>query len=155
MYRDHSGNHYSLWNSNYVSGGTDISISGGVGASGGDVTISHGDTSTQGNVTTGGATVIDDIYIDGRGHVTNMNTQNRGLDDWATPTSTVQFDRNGIQSVDSWIEIDGDGSGILMNYKNQGDETRFYGPTNVRNTLTIQGSNGGRIVLPVGTDMYA
>jgi hypothetical protein len=155
MYKDHSGNHYSLWNSNYVSGGSNISISGGSGASNGSVTISHSDSSSQGNVATGGATIIDDIDLDGHGHITNINTQNRALDDWNTPTSTVFFDRNGIQSVDSWIEIDGNGSGILMNYKNQGEETRFYGPTNVRNTLTVQGGNGGRLVLPVGTDMFA
>ena len=63
-----------------ISGGTDLSATYDDAAN--TITVSHNDTSTQGDVTTNGATVIDDIGIDGRGHVDNMNTENRSLDDW-------------------------------------------------------------------------
>jgi hypothetical protein len=124
-----------LWDSYNVSAGTHINVNGGKGDES-QPTISHASTSSQGDVTTGGATVVDDIYVDGNGHVTNLNTQNRSLDDWDAPSSTVYFDREGIQSNSDWIEIDGNGKGILMNYKNQGEETRFYGPVNIHNGIS-------------------
>jgi hypothetical protein len=115
-----------------IDGGTDIDTN--ISSTGGytEIDISHGNTTSQGDVTTGGSTVIDDIYIDGNGHVTNLNTQNRSLDDWNAPSSTVYFDRDGIQSNADWMEIDGNGNGLLLNYKNQGEETRIYGTLDVR-----------------------
>lgn len=67
-----------------VSTGTDLT-GGGTVSLGGSISISHQDTSTQSNVSTGGNTVIDDINLDGNGHVTNMNTENRSLNDWTVP----------------------------------------------------------------------
>jgi len=67
-----------------VSTGTDLT-GGGTVSLGGSISISHQDTSTQSNVGTGGNTVIDDINLDGNGHVTNMNTENRSLNDWTVP----------------------------------------------------------------------
>lgn len=77
-------------NASTVSSGQTARVSGGGGIStnltstGGTsiVEVSHLDTSTQGDVTTSGATVIDDIDIDGYGHVDNINTENRTIDDW-------------------------------------------------------------------------
>jgi hypothetical protein len=105
--------------------------------------LQHQNTSSQGDVTTGGATVIDDIGLDTYGHVDNINTENRRLDDWLAPTSTVYFDRDGIQSNDDWLEIDGNGSGVLLNYKNQSEETRVYGSFEARSSADFQGSVSG------------
>ncbi len=66
---------------------------------GNQTTIRHFDTSSQGNVSTGGATVIDDINLDGYGHVTNMNTENRSLDDWAAANANLNLDGNGLYNV--------------------------------------------------------
>jgi hypothetical protein len=65
-----------------IFGGTDMNTE--ITSTGSETRLSvrHDNTTTQGNVTTGGATVIDDISIDGNGHVSNINTQNRSLDDW-------------------------------------------------------------------------
>lgn len=82
-----------------ISTGTDLT--GGSGVSlGSSLTISHANTSDQGNVSTGGATVIDDINLDGNGHVTNLNTENRSLDQWANPNSRLNLDGNGINFDD-------------------------------------------------------
>lgn len=66
---------------------------------GNQTTIRHLDTSSQGNVSTGGATVIDDINVDGYGHVTNMNTQNRRLSDWNVPTSDLNISDENLDNV--------------------------------------------------------
>lgn len=44
------------------------------GGTGGDVTISHSDTSSQGSVNNSGSTVIQDITLDTYGHITNINS---------------------------------------------------------------------------------
>lgn len=82
-----------------ISTGEDISGGGSVSL-GSNISINHANTSGQGNVTTNGATVIDDISLDGNGHVTNLNTQNRSLDDWANPNSRLNLDGNGINFDD-------------------------------------------------------
>ena len=66
---------------------------------GNQTTIRHNNTSSQGNVSTGGATVIDDINVDGYGHVTNMNTQNRRLSDWLVPTSDLNISDENLDNV--------------------------------------------------------
>lgn len=66
---------------------------------GNQVTIQHNNTSSQGNVSTGGATVIDDINVDGYGHVTNINTQNRRLSDWLVPTSDLNISDENLDNV--------------------------------------------------------
>lgn len=56
----------------------DQDITAGSGLSGGgvgDVTLSHGDTSTQGSVNNANNTVIQDVFLDGFGHVTDINSQ--------------------------------------------------------------------------------
>ena len=59
-----------------LSGGTDITVSGGPVTTSGTITVNHADTSTlSGNY--GGAAngvVIEDITVDGRGHVTSIGT---------------------------------------------------------------------------------
>jgi len=82
-----------------VNGGTDIS--GGSASLGGSLTIDHADTSTQSNVSTSVDAVINGIDLDGRGHVTSINTQNRSLDSWATATddNLVEFGSNNDFSI--------------------------------------------------------
>jgi hypothetical protein len=81
-----------------VTAGTDLT-GGGTVSLGSSVTINHADTSTQGNVSTGGATVIDDIGLDGNGHVNNLNTQNRSLDDWAAANADLNIGNNDLYNV--------------------------------------------------------
>lgn len=88
----------ALTNSSVViNGGTDINA--GSVSLGGTVTVDHANTSSQGDVTTGGATVIDDLYLDGRGHLTNINTEGRSLDDWGDANSDVSLDSNRLTNV--------------------------------------------------------
>jgi hypothetical protein len=84
-----------------------VDINAGSGLNGGgstgltdQMTISHADTSSQGNVNTGGATVIDDVHTDGYGHVTNMNTENRTLDQWDAPEADVGFGGYRIHNIE-------------------------------------------------------
>ena len=51
--------------------GTDMTVSGSFP---GNVTVNHADTSSQGSVNNSGGTVIQDVSLDGRGHVTNLNS---------------------------------------------------------------------------------
>lgn len=67
-----------------VSTGTNIT-GGGTVSLGGSISISHEDTSNQSNVSVGGSTVIDSIDLDSNGHVENINTENRSLNDWTVP----------------------------------------------------------------------
>tara|TARA_R100000951_G_scaffold32217_1_gene27503 strand:+ start:275 stop:1006 length:732 start_codon:yes stop_codon:yes gene_type:complete len=63
---------------------TSRTISAGGGLSGGgslaaNRTISHADTSAQGSVNNGGNTVIQDIYLDGYGHVTSIGSKSLSI----------------------------------------------------------------------------
>ena len=85
---DGSGNIYVKYGSTAgtaVEGNKQITISAGSGLSGGgtitlgnggSVTISHGDTSSQGSVDNSGGTVIQDISLDEYGHVTGIGSVN-------------------------------------------------------------------------------
>jgi hypothetical protein len=53
-----------------VSGGTDINVSSTTGS----VTVNHDNTSSQGDVSASIGGAIDEIDLDGNGHVTNINT---------------------------------------------------------------------------------
>jgi hypothetical protein len=74
-----------------VAAGTDLTQDSGG--------LSHADTSTQGDVSTSGATIIDDLTVDGNGHLTNINTQNRSLDDWANPNNNIDYDGNNLTDL--------------------------------------------------------
>jgi hypothetical protein len=89
-----------------VTAGTDLTT-GGSASLGGSVTVDHADTSSQGNVTTSGETVIDDIEVDGRGHVTNLNTQNRDASDWSGDNGTSGQVLTTDGSTASWGDISG------------------------------------------------
>lgn len=82
-----------------ISTGTDLTGGGSVSL-GSTLTINHANTSNQGDVSTGGATVIDDIGLDSNGHINNLNTENRRLDQWANPNSRLDLDGNGINFND-------------------------------------------------------
>ena len=74
----------------------DQTITAGSGLSGGgtgDITLSHDDTSSQGSVNNSGATVIQDVTLDGYGHITGL----------ASKTLTLA-DLGGSASADS-IEV--------------------------------------------------
>lgn len=51
------------------------------GGSSGSVTINHADTSSQGSVNNSGGTVIQDVTLDGFGHVTNLNSKSLSASD--------------------------------------------------------------------------
>jgi hypothetical protein len=104
-------------NNTSITSGTDVRIDSGsdistnISSTGGytEIDISHSNTTSQGDTTTGGSTVIDDIYIDGNGHVTNMNTQNRSLDDWNGANSNLNIGHNNLYNVnkieDNGVEV--------------------------------------------------
>jgi hypothetical protein len=55
------------------------------GGSGGSVTVSHSDTSSQGSVDNSGNTVIQDITLDTYGHITGINST--AISTYSQPTS--------------------------------------------------------------------
>jgi hypothetical protein len=77
------GNEYPL-------GGTAISVS--------SRTVNHGNTSNQGSINNSGRTVIQDVSLDGMGHVTNMNSTTINVNDAdANPSNEIQtLSRNGL-----------------------------------------------------------
>jgi len=82
-----------------IYGGNSIGTEITSGGSQVELRVKHTDTSSQSDISTGGATVIDDIGLDGRGHVNNMNTENRSLDDWGSANSNVSFGNNALRDV--------------------------------------------------------
>lgn len=58
---------------NRLTAGSQITISGATGT---NPTIAHADTSSQGSVNNSNGTVIQDIYVDGNGHVTSIGSYN-------------------------------------------------------------------------------
>ena len=80
----------------HLNGGTDISYSNG--------TISHSDTSSQGNVNTSGETIIDYINLDGRGHVTGMGTRDLGSQSQYEQTISSS-DPSGGSDGDVWYKV--------------------------------------------------
>lgn len=99
LFRNGSGNTYPLWSSENVNAGSDISISGGESASGTPVKVAHNTSYNDGSVTTGGATVIDDIEANGSGHVTNVNTENRSIDDWNSANGDINMSGYDINNL--------------------------------------------------------
>ena len=71
-----------------ISNGGGLSVSGSPITSSGTITISHADTSSQASVNNSGRTYIQDITLDGYGHVTGISS--------ATETVTVP---NGFANV--------------------------------------------------------
>lgn len=84
-----------------------------------EIQVRHNDTSAQGNVSTGGATVIDDIGLDGYGHVDNINTENRSLDDWANANSAINLGGNDIHNV---RQIDGSSGNLRIRF----DDNNYF-----------------------------
>jgi hypothetical protein len=58
-----------------LNGGTDISVSGGVGPGSAPITIAHSNTTNQGDVSTAAGAAVDSISLDGNGHVTGLGTE--------------------------------------------------------------------------------
>jgi len=147
-----------------VDTGTDLT-SGGSVSLGGSVTIDHANTSTQGDVTTGGATVIDDIGLDGNGHVNNLNTENRTLDDWDDAntdiglgnqrldnTKSIQFTNSEIGDLQNlglgWDNSEGGGglSGGLIIQDNSGSQGWVINSSDADYDIQKNGSDGAGII---------
>jgi len=129
-----SNNMAVLWDSNNVTAGTNINISGGTGDES-FPTISHADSSNQGDVTTGGATIIDDIYIDGNGHITDLNTENRSLDDWTNANSSINIGGNDIHNV---RQIDGDSGDHRIRFDSSKGWVEFTDQSNNRDMIVTR-----------------
>jgi hypothetical protein len=99
----HSGQKLEIY------GGTNLTTE--ITSTGGETQfrIQHAETGGANDTTTGGSTVIDDINVDGRGHVTNTNTQVRSLDDWQGANSNVNIGHNNLYNVnkieDNGVEV--------------------------------------------------
>ncbi|UBF22615.1 hypothetical protein HRTV-25_gp34 [Halorubrum tailed virus 25] len=66
----HSGQKLEIYGGSQIN--TEITSTGGETR----LQVNHDNTSSQGDLNTSGGTIIDTIYLDGNGHVTNMGTRN-------------------------------------------------------------------------------
>lgn len=139
-------------------------ISAGSGLTGGgslasNRTISHADTSSQGSVNNGGGTVIQDISLDGFGHITNINSNNLdtrflGINDKADDANLLdglnssQFLRS--DTSDSFTTLSGTeinlGNGVeLRESSDRADLLQIRSSTSSWSGLQIyNSSDGGR-----------
>lgn len=113
--------------------------------------VDHANTTSQGDVTTGGATVIDDLYIDGNGHIDNINTQNRSLDDWGNANADIDLGGNNINSARDVYS--NSGGRILLRAKGGSGELGFYDDST--NTWVIRQYNGGDLQLDASNRIEA
>jgi hypothetical protein len=87
--------------------GPSVTLTAGSGLVGGGVlnqnrTVSHADTSTQGSVNNSGSTVIQDVTLDGFGHVTNLNSKNLSASDvGALGVNAKADDADKLDGLDS------------------------------------------------------
>lgn len=128
LFKDSGGNTYPLWNSKYVNAGTDVDISGGSGAGSTPITISHANTSNQGNVSAGSGSAITDINLDGRGHVTSIGTSAVGAftDSDGDNIAELNTGFNGVLVQDDIKFYYGsDGNDFGIRYDSGVDELRW------------------------------
>jgi len=115
-----------------IYGGTDVYVEMD---SNNNLEVSHAGTSGQGNVSTGGSTVIDDIGLDSRGHVTNLNTENRSLDDWNSANSHINIGGNDINNV---RQIDDASGSHRIRFNRSSDWIEFTDQSNNRQKIVTQ-----------------
>jgi hypothetical protein len=129
-------------NTNTIPNNATITLSAGGALTGGGnfttdqsanetITFNHSDTSSQGSVNNSGRTYIQDITLDGYGHVTGISS--------ATET-VVNTDTNTNQ-LTTFVVEDGDGTEVTISH---GKEWKFVeaGGININWTDTSTGSDG-------------
>ena len=106
---------------------TTVSAGGGLtggGAIGGNITISHADTSNQASVNSSGSTFIQDITLDDYGHITYMNSSTVSVPDsigvnqsWSAPGRSgntwyqnttgraIMVNMKGTSTTDSYLRV--------------------------------------------------
>jgi len=127
-------------NTNTIPNNATITLSAGGALTGGGnfttdqssnetITFNHSDTSSQGSVNNSGRTYIQDITLDGYGHVTGINS--------ATETVT----NTNTNQLTTFVVEDGDGTEVTIS---QGKEWKFVeaGGININWTDTSTGSDG-------------
>lgn len=82
-----------------ITNGGGLSVTGSPITSSGTITISHGDTSTQTSITTGGRTYINSITLDGYGHVTALGTNTETVTDTGATSIEVTGSGNAVTSA--------------------------------------------------------
>lgn len=82
-----------------ITNGGGLSVTGSPITSSGTITISHGDTSTQTSMTTGGRTYINSITLDGYGHVTALGTNTETVTDTGATSIEVTGSGNAVTSA--------------------------------------------------------
>ena len=96
------GNHASVgYLTSYVDTNTTYSAGSGLGLSG--TTFSHSDTSTQGSVNNSGRTYIQDITLDGFGHVTGISSATETVVNTDTNTQLSDGDIAAFGYIKSYV----------------------------------------------------
>ena len=96
----------SKWVNNALTGGSGIDVTNAAGG----ITISHSDTSTASSVNNSGRTYIQDIGLDGYGHVTSLASA-------TASNATVTLVAGGAITGGGNFTLDGTGGTITLNHQ--------------------------------------
>jgi hypothetical protein len=152
---------------NGLTGGGDLSanrtfnVGAGSGITVGADTVSHADTSTQASVNNSGRTYIQDITLDGFGHVTGLTSATETVTDTNQLTTFVVEDGDGTEVTIShgkeWKFVEGGGIDINWTDTSTGSDGDPYDLTikhvDTSSQASVDNSNG-TVIQDVTLDDY-
>lgn len=118
---------------------------------GGDLTINHADTSSQGNVDNSGGTIIQDLSFDGFGHVTSQNSYNLDNRYYTESESDSNFVDTSGDTMNGALDLNENSM-----YLDQSDGNPWYLDSNSNNDMVISrsGTSGAEIFYDVNTNTF-
>lgn len=123
----------------------------------GDVTLSHGDTSSQANVSQSGGNVIQGIDVDGAGHTTTIRSTDLDSRYYTESESDTNFVDVGGDTMTGQLTIDGGSSALTLKPGSSSDHVfmEYYADSDNPNTRSgyIGYSSGGSTALRVKNEM--